>query len=202
MDYLPYTGPIVTLAQARAKGLIRYFTGRPCARGHLAERRVANYECTVCSREVGKKYRPRYRRRDNPKYRAQLHRRRASIEAKAKHAAAARLYRARNKVRAAAIVAASKKKNPTLYRAIQEAHHFAESRPHWADRKAVVTFYRNRPPGMEVDHIIPRKGYTAEGYPVRGLHILENLRYLPKLQNKRRSNRMSLEDQVFCEGFK
>jgi hypothetical protein len=29
--------------------LLRFYTGVPCARGHLAERYVANLVCTVCS---------------------------------------------------------------------------------------------------------------------------------------------------------
>lgn len=34
--------------EAKAKGLTRYFTGRPCKYGHIAERLVANAGCIVC----------------------------------------------------------------------------------------------------------------------------------------------------------
>jgi 5-methylcytosine-specific restriction endonuclease McrA len=47
-EYVPYTGPIVTLKQARTNGLTRYFTGKPCARGHLSQRRTVNQTCTEC----------------------------------------------------------------------------------------------------------------------------------------------------------
>ena len=47
-EYVPHTGPIVTRAEAKAAGLTRYFTGRPCQRGHLSQRRTVNHACTVC----------------------------------------------------------------------------------------------------------------------------------------------------------
>jgi hypothetical protein len=33
---------------AKAAGLIRYFTGKVCPRGHIAERFVSNYACVAC----------------------------------------------------------------------------------------------------------------------------------------------------------
>lgn len=44
--------------------------------------------------------------------------------------------------------------------------------------------------GYHVDHIIPLKGFTEEGYEVCGLHILENLQYLPAGENQTKFNRM------------
>jgi hypothetical protein len=35
-------------AAAKAQGLTRYFTGEPCSRGHVAERRVSNAICVDC----------------------------------------------------------------------------------------------------------------------------------------------------------
>lgn len=40
--------PVVTRAQARAQGLPRYFTGKPCKRGHVAERYTRNLTCVDC----------------------------------------------------------------------------------------------------------------------------------------------------------
>lgn len=39
---------IVTRAQALAKGLKRYFTGKPCKHGHVAERHSADGACYEC----------------------------------------------------------------------------------------------------------------------------------------------------------
>lgn len=49
---IPYSGPVVTRAEARAAGLKRYFTGELCKRGHIAERRVSNWNCEECIKEV------------------------------------------------------------------------------------------------------------------------------------------------------
>jgi hypothetical protein len=41
----------ITRAQAMAEGLKRYFTGEPCSRGHIDERRVSSFSCLTCHRE-------------------------------------------------------------------------------------------------------------------------------------------------------
>ncbi len=58
--------------------------------------------------------------------------------------------------------------------------------PPWADKKAIMEFYRNRPPGYHVDHIIPLNGKN-----VSGLHVIENLQYLPAVENLRKGNKES-----------
>jgi 5-methylcytosine-specific restriction endonuclease McrA len=44
----PYSGPIVTRVDARAFGLKKFFTGKPCCRGHIAERYI-NGGCVPCA---------------------------------------------------------------------------------------------------------------------------------------------------------
>ena len=56
--------------------------------------------------------------------------------------------------------------------------------PAWADLEAIRIFYANCPRGHHVDHIIPLRGKH-----VSGLHVLENLQYLPALENIRKGNR-------------
>jgi hypothetical protein len=60
--------------------------------------------------------------------------------------------------------------------------------PPWVsddERRAMKAFYKDRPPGMSVDHIVPF------GHPlVAGLHVLANLQYLPSRENIRRGNRI------------
>lgn len=41
---------LISRAEAKAQGLKRYFTGEPCANGHVAERFVNNYGCRECFR--------------------------------------------------------------------------------------------------------------------------------------------------------
>ena len=45
---------VITRAQAKALGLSRYFTGKPCKHGHVAERKVSNTKCIVCYNEEHK----------------------------------------------------------------------------------------------------------------------------------------------------
>jgi hypothetical protein len=47
---------IISRAEAKAKGLKRYFTGKPCKHGHVAERQVSNATCVECERAAMKKY--------------------------------------------------------------------------------------------------------------------------------------------------
>lgn len=57
--------------------------------------------------------------------------------------------------------------------------------PPWSDRSQVDAFVSACPPDCHVDHIIPLRGKS-----VCGLHVLENLQYLPAQENKRKSNKV------------
>lgn len=59
-----------------------------------------------------------------------------------------------------------------------------QATPIWADLDAIRDMYYNCPKGFHVDHIIPLNGYN-----VSGLHILENLQYLSKQENLKKSNK-------------
>lgn len=56
--------------------------------------------------------------------------------------------------------------------------------PPWADMRAIRDFYKNCPEGYHVDHIIPLNGEN-----VSGLHVIENLQYLPAFDNMRKGNK-------------
>jgi hypothetical protein len=59
--------------------------------------------------------------------------------------------------------------------------------PIWADKNAIKEFYLNCPNGYHVDHIIPLRGKA-----VSGLHILENLQYLPAKENISKGNKFNV----------
>lgn len=52
LPIMPYSGPIVTRAEAKAQGLKRYFMGpdKPCKRGHISQRTTLDGVCLHCSR--------------------------------------------------------------------------------------------------------------------------------------------------------
>ena len=66
---------IITRQTAIARGLNRYFTGKPCQRGHYAERLVANYACVDCTREVNARPERMERRREADRHRRRTNRR-------------------------------------------------------------------------------------------------------------------------------
>ena len=51
-ENVPENRPIVTLEEARAAGLTRYFTGKPCPKGHMSERRTKGSACLQCAKEI------------------------------------------------------------------------------------------------------------------------------------------------------
>ena len=53
----------------------------------------------------------------------------------------------------------------------------------WADKDALSFFYECCPAGCDVDHIIPMQGKL-----ISGLHVPENLQWLPSLANNRKNN--------------
>jgi hypothetical protein len=58
--------------KARAAGQTRYFTGKPCKRGHIAERLTSNWKCVACIdkplRRKRDSQRVRRKRRENPQW--------------------------------------------------------------------------------------------------------------------------------------
>lgn len=63
-----------------------------------------------------------------------------------------------------------------------------QNTPKWADMVSIRLFYLNCPKGYHVDHVIPIKGKL-----VSGLHILENLQYLPAKVNMSKHNKWEIE---------
>lgn len=47
---------IITRAEAKARGLKRYFTNTPCKHGHISERSVSDFKCYECKRLRGVDY--------------------------------------------------------------------------------------------------------------------------------------------------
>lgn len=42
---------LITKQEARTRGLVNFFTGKPCKRGHVSERRVLDGACVLCRKE-------------------------------------------------------------------------------------------------------------------------------------------------------
>lgn len=60
--------------------------------------------------------------------------------------------------------------------------------PSWANLEKIKEFYLNCPKGYHVDHIIPLQGET-----ISGLHVENNLQYLPASENLSKGNKWPIE---------
>jgi 5-methylcytosine-specific restriction endonuclease McrA len=81
----------------------------------------------------------------------------------------------------------------TYYASVRRAR---QRRLQWTNLEAVKAIYLACPVYMVVDHIVPLKGFTVEGYPVTGLHVEWNLQYLTDAENASKHNRMRPEDGI------
>lgn len=61
-DNLPQ---IISRAQAKELGLKRYFTGKPCKRGHISLRRATSGQCIECMKFLGKEWQKNNKEKDS-----------------------------------------------------------------------------------------------------------------------------------------
>jgi hypothetical protein len=137
---IPQSRKIVTRAEAKRRGLKRYFTGKPCGRGHIAERWIGG-PCVECHKanvnrwhsenreKVNGGYRQRWKR-DPEKYRAKNRKwrkanpdkvreieRRNRLKHPEKRREVVRAYQAKNRDRYDKALKAWRKKHATKVRA-------------------------------------------------------------------------------------
>ena len=121
------------IREAKAAGRTRYFTGKPCRNGHVAERLVSTRDCVQCSLErtlSHRKAHPEHRKQSDAQYR-ERHRERVN--------AASISYYWRNAERLRPVLAQWAKKNPERAKAAQivwKAANFAKRNAHEAKRRA------------------------------------------------------------------
>lgn len=89
-----------------------------------------------------------------------------------------------------AIQARGRKNNPGKSRFDRAMRHAAKQQatPIWLSKQhieSIKQFYVDCPEGYEIDHIVPLRAKN-----VKGLHVIWNLQYLPKSENRRKSNKL------------
>lgn len=83
-----------------------------------------------------------------------------------------------------------KARNPQKYRAEVSARRkrVRQNTPLWSNSRDLVFFYSQCPKGFHVDHII-----LLNGKKVSGLHVLNNLQYLPAKDNMSKGNKYGID---------
>lgn len=181
---------IIDRETAKAKGLVRYFTGEPCKRGHVAERQTTNTACIVCRLETSK------RDYDTNRTMRLAQKRKAYADDPDKFAQRNRNFYARNSEEFSERNRAYYLKNVDVFVA-REAERRArrlQATPKWLSKKHrdwmtalyAIARLRSRIEGVEyhVDHIVPLKGRN-----VCGLHVPWNLRIILATDNLSKSNK-------------
>ncbi|WP_456267645.1 hypothetical protein M1D97_10285 [Kushneria sp. AK178] len=172
------------------KGLSKYFSGKPCPKGHVAWRSTAKGVCLECQRgysarrcrenpEAVAAISSRWRKK-NPDYAAKN---RERINENSKK------YRNENREAYAAHRAAyrARKANATPRRPSEFDDFVIKEAYSLAARRTEETGF-----SWEVDHIVP-----IAGEAVCGLHVAANIQVIPRFVNRRKSNRFNEIREVF-----
>lgn len=189
---------IITRQEAIAQGLRRYFTGKPCKHGHVAERSTHKRRCVGCA-AADSKARYHAKLKHDPGFMAEARQRAAAwFHDNHDHALQTRKdnYLANRDAR--------REQKKAYY--CENKHIFMESSaarkarvrratPPWCDRSAIAAVYKVRvqktkQTGVEhhVDHIVPLLGRN-----VCGLHVPWNLQVITAEENLAKNNKMPEE---------
>jgi hypothetical protein len=169
-------------------------TQTPCKRGHVGFR-TSFGKCSECVRILTA---VRYQKNKEKRKEINLTYYYANRE---KMLASQKWWRAQNPETSKASMLTWQKKNreqmletAKIYRQLNTKKHLAlqtkrktailKRIPKWADLEQISSFYQNCPPGMSIDHIIPLQGKL-----VSGLHVMNNLQYLPLAANIAKNNK-------------
>jgi hypothetical protein len=201
---------IITRKEAAQQGLSRYYTGKPCKHGHVAERQTSKGECIACKRKWDKQnidYHRSYwakpenrerRRKSAEKYNRSKKRAYFWLAYYAKNKEKIiqyqREYAKTNKEKISKASKVYRLKNAAALTAAKanRKKHVKKATPFWADLQRISLKHKERVAmtkltGLEyhVDHRIPLQGEN-----VCGLHIADNLRVIPARDNLAKSNKL------------
>jgi hypothetical protein len=165
---------IISRKEAQAQGLTRYFTGKPCGKGHVSERLTYNWMCAKCNLNHVK---ARYKKNPEPvKKRAAEHNKKNPEKMKVRH----KNWKKNNpdKVQKDSANRRASKANRTLpWLNLAHLFEIESIYKYCAALRSVGLNYH-------VDHVIPLRGEL-----VSGLHAPWNLQVIPAHENLAKGNR-------------
>jgi len=189
MDYSEYP---TDRATAKAIGAKYYYTGKPCARGHITLRKTKG-SCVECMKEDWAF--DNAKRSKQPKSEAAkaagrryYEKNKEAVKARANARPPEERRRSRNK---------HKQENPEVYKALTTARkrRHRNATPKWVtqeEKKAIRQLYMQaikltKLTGVRyvVDH-----DYPLNGKEICGLHVLSNLKVMTQEENLKKSNKL------------
>lgn len=192
---------VMSLADAKGAGQKWYFTGLPCAHGHIAKRSVSNRDCRACVDARERRNRAAdpepYRAREKRKYYANHDKLREQDKKRRREnpertALWARRNYERDKQAVKDRVRSWQKKNPgrLAYWVMMRRARMKRATPRWLtpeqklEMRALYEEAAAREGDWEVDHIVPLSSPI-----VCGLHVPWNLQIITATKNRQKGNR-------------
>lgn len=192
---------IISRSEAKEKGLKRYFTGKPCKKGHVSERYVSTAICCECVRIT----RLKQRKSKREEYRRLAHEYRERNLEKARQCTRNHYYKNRDhyieyskeyyqhnkddRLKTMNVWRHNNKHRHTTYTK-RFKKHGQQSIKYWGYKESMEQIYQESTRLRElldvdfvVDHIIPLNSDT-----VCGLHCWHNLQILTREENTRKGN--------------
>ena len=156
---------VVTRSLAIALGLSRYFTGKPCKRGHISERCTGDFGCVDCRQITKSSWN-------------------TTNKSRIKHVSA--VWYEKNTLSARARYKAWRENNMGTVNARTAKRRALklQATPTWSNSNLMVVIYkRAKELGLVVDHVIPLQNKV-----VCGLHVPFNLQLLTRSANATKGN--------------
>lgn len=162
----------MTRSESKLAGL-KHYEGSPCSKCGNRVRYCSSCKCVVCAKAEGR----------TPEHRAATRKWYAGHSEQ--HKVLRDDWRADNRPQVRAWNAEYRKSHLSTYSAHTMAYNARKKQalPVWADLEEIKKIYAACPPGHQVDHVIPLRGRL-----VSGLHVAENLQYLPGVENNEKGN--------------
>lgn len=168
-----------TRKEARAIGALKYFTGKPCKRGHVATRLSSCGVCEVCGREAAKEYSARNYERRKGYYKEWCGKNPGKLSV------INRAWQARNPEKMLAIKSTRRARKLNATPSWLTEQHKLE-----IEQKYTLAIIHEQVTGFKwhVDHIVPLRGKK-----VCGLHVPWNLQVIPAKENLKKHATFEVE---------